>query len=161
MSACLVLVYCLTVWLDYSFLIYLYLFAFQRSHHLPCKLHGAAALSVRTYADKAASKTTACLLPSVTVRTLARRVTVVSPFSRLLKRQPVIYFVLGTKKIHNWSRSFHSWVTFLWIKLDFTNDEMSLMLNLTLIKEKKWRFKFVWIDLKLKSAIVVSLFIIY
>uniref|UniRef100_A0A671UE36 Dihydrolipoyl dehydrogenase, mitochondrial n=1 Tax=Sparus aurata TaxID=8175 RepID=A0A671UE36_SPAAU len=25
-----------------------------RSHHLPCKLHGAAALSVRTYADKAA-----------------------------------------------------------------------------------------------------------
>uniref|UniRef100_A0A669CQP4 Dihydrolipoyl dehydrogenase, mitochondrial n=1 Tax=Oreochromis niloticus TaxID=8128 RepID=A0A669CQP4_ORENI len=25
-----------------------------RSHHLPCKVHGAAALSVRTYADKAA-----------------------------------------------------------------------------------------------------------
>uniref|UniRef100_A0A7N8Y5D6 Dihydrolipoyl dehydrogenase n=1 Tax=Mastacembelus armatus TaxID=205130 RepID=A0A7N8Y5D6_9TELE len=25
-----------------------------RSHHLPCKLHGAAALSVRTYSDKAA-----------------------------------------------------------------------------------------------------------
>lgn len=36
-------------------------FVSQRSHNLPCKLHGAAALSVRTYADKASSKFVFCI----------------------------------------------------------------------------------------------------
>ena len=52
----------------------------QRSHHLPCKLHGATALSVRTYADKAASKIKTCKsyrLVSLTARSLVN-------FSRML-----------------------------------------------------------------------------
>uniref|UniRef100_A0A3B4UZ96 Dihydrolipoyl dehydrogenase n=1 Tax=Seriola dumerili TaxID=41447 RepID=A0A3B4UZ96_SERDU len=36
------------------FLTCVLLFASKRSHHLPCKLHGATAVSARTYADKAA-----------------------------------------------------------------------------------------------------------
>lgn len=45
-------------------------FASQRSHHLPCKLHGAAVLSVRTYADKAASKLTVNLIICLIWQTL-------------------------------------------------------------------------------------------
>uniref|UniRef100_A0AAQ4QCV5 Dihydrolipoyl dehydrogenase n=1 Tax=Gasterosteus aculeatus aculeatus TaxID=481459 RepID=A0AAQ4QCV5_GASAC len=40
----------LPLWFKVSFLA----LPSQRSHNLPCKLHGASALSVRTYADKAA-----------------------------------------------------------------------------------------------------------